>query len=346
MRRSGRYRGSRRSGGFVIPVLVVLCIIAAGALYVINNNMTFTREGSFFFNEKEVEPEKVEANLIIDSAEDQLQEQIEIREETPPASETGSETKALFVPIGTVKSAELFEAELMVAEAKKVNTLAFEVKAEDGTLAFSTNTMFGQSTGLAGESSVLSENIDKAKEAGYKVAFYLSCFKDNEAARKNQEHSVRTENKIIWLDGENTRWLSAYSETARAYLVDVIEELCAFSPDELILSNISFPVLGKTELVAYPDGGKDKSLVLAEFMKEASAAAGETPLSAVFENYNGIYLERSGQSVGAFAEVFDKLYVSRDAAKERAKLSDITVAKDKIIPIVPEAYGEEFMIKE
>ena len=67
-RSSGRYRGSRRSGGVLIPLLVVLCIAAAVTLYVINNNMTFTREGSFFIPEKEVRTEKAEANLIIDEA--------------------------------------------------------------------------------------------------------------------------------------------------------------------------------------------------------------------------------------------------------------------------------------
>ena len=49
MKKQRRYRGSRQKIGFFIPALVVLCLIAAASLYVINNNMTFTKEGSYFW---------------------------------------------------------------------------------------------------------------------------------------------------------------------------------------------------------------------------------------------------------------------------------------------------------
>ena len=74
MKNQRRYRGSRRKIGLLIPVLVVLCIIAATALYVINNNMTFTKEGSFFIPEKDETPQDVEANLVIEEPEVEIEE--------------------------------------------------------------------------------------------------------------------------------------------------------------------------------------------------------------------------------------------------------------------------------
>ncbi len=346
MKRSGRYRGSRRGGGVIIPVLVVLCLIAAGALYVINNNMTFTREGSFFLPERsQKEPEKVEANLIIDSGEEEIETNVNLNEELPSQSEVSEKTKAMFVPIGSVKNIELFMAELDSAAQKGIETLVLEVKAEDGALAFSTATKIGQSTLLSGDDGIFTENLKLARDRGYRIAFYLSCFKDNEAARRNQEYSARTENKIIWLDGENVRWLSAYSENARGYVTALMEELRAFSPDEFILSNISFPVYGKTELISYPDGGKGKSEILRGFIEEARSAAGDVPLSAVYENYSGGYLEKSGQKAEDFT-VFDKLYISREGGKLSSPISDAGIQHDRIIPIQSDISDDDFLIKE
>ena len=342
-RSSGRYRGSRRSGGALIPVLVVLCIAAAATLYVINNNMTFTREGSFFLPEKEEKTERVEANLIIDK--DVATQEKETVAITPPEVENAKEnTRAMFVPIGSVKNAELFAAELDAAAQKGIERLVLEVKADDGTLAFSTATKIGKSTLLSGDDAVFNANLKLARESGYKIAFYLSCFKDNEAARRNQEYSARTENKVIWLDGENVRWLSAYSEEARGYITALMKELVLFAPDEFILSNISFPVYGKTELIAYPDGGTGKSAILKSFIEEAQEAAENIPLSAVYENYKGDYLRKSGQNAEDFT-VFDKLYISREGGRLSAPMRDAGVEHEVIIPIQSDASEGDFLIK-
>ena len=343
-RSSGRYRGSRRSGGVLIPLLVVLCIAAAVTLYVINNNMTFTREGSFFIPEKEVRTEKVEANLIIDEAPAEEEKKEAVATVSPEAEEKKANMRSMFVPIGSVKNAELFAAELDAAAGKGVETLVLEVKADDGTLAFSTETKIGQSTLLAGEDSIFNANLKLARERGYKVAFYLSCFKDNEAARRNQEYSVRTENKIIWLDGENVRWLSAYSEEARGYITDLMKELVLFTPDEFILSNISFPVFGKTELISYPDGGTGKSAILKSFIADVKSAAGSIPISAVYENYKGEYLRKSGQNAEDFTE-FDKLYISRDGGRLTAPMRDAGVEHEEIIPIQSDVSDGNFLLK-
>ncbi len=343
MKNQRRYRGSRRKIGLLIPVLVVLCIIAATALYVINNNMTFTKEGSFFIPEKDETPQDVEANLVIEEPEVEIEP-----EQMPVVVPQGnvSDVRGYFVPVGSVKSVELFDAELIAAKTAGANTLILEVKAEDGTLAYATKTRIGMSTGLAGDSAMLSESINKARESGYRVALYMSCFKDNEAARKNQIYSVRTANKIIWLDGENMRWLSPYSEEACEYLAETVRELAEFSPDEIILSNISFPTFGKTEIIEYENGGVSKEEKISEFIEELKSASGEIKLSAVYENYKGNALSRSGQSTDAFANAFDTVYVKESGGNNTASFASVADKFKNAVPIKSSPAGNEYVIKK
>lgn len=348
MKKSRRYRGARSGGiGLLIPVLVVLCVVAAGALYVINDNMTFTRDGSFFLTGKEEKTHKeIEPSLII---EDEVSSEAESREpENIPVSSVNDEEKkekVLFVPIGSVKSKELFAAEIEKARSMGANKLALEVKAEDGTLAFVTKTKIGLSTALSGDSEVLHANVKTAREAGYSVAFFLSCFKDNEAARQNQEYAARTENKIIWLDGENVRWLSPYSESARNYLIEVSKELLEFSPDEMIYSNISFPVKGKTEIISYEDGGVSKRDALAGFMNSLKENLSGIKLSAVYENYGDSYIKQSGQTAKAFDEIFETVYVNRNGGKYTDGFDVVAELFKKPVAIENAPSGEEFMIR-
>lgn len=350
MKRQGRYRGTRKSIGVLIPMLVVLCVIAAAALYVINNNTTYSKEGASVLPEKKEKQEEVTEPIIIVENDDGSSEVVETSEETPLVAEE-REMKALLIPIASVRSKDAFVNELASAKGLDVNTLVLEVKAEDGSLAFATKSALGAKNELTGDDAVLSEVITKAKEEGYRVAFYVSCFRDNETAKKNATCAVRTASKVLWIDGEvgqyrEMRWLSPYSESATTYLTDIISELAALSPDEIILSNVSFPAIGKTEIIAYEDNGVKKSDKLLQFITSAKQAAGGTKLSAVYENYTGSALTESGQSAEMFANVFDTVYINLNADKKTASFEDVKDNFEKAIPVANAATGSEYIIKK
>ncbi len=352
-KQSRRYRGARSGGiGVLIPVLIVLCIIAAGILYFVNDNMTFTLDGAFLSQNKDkTTANDVSANLIIETPDEtdavQPEDILPEPEAGTPASDETDGVHALFIPIGEVKSEELFAAKLSEIPAdKKINTLILEVKAEDGTLAFSSESPLATAAAVSGDDGALSRVIQSAKEKGYRVSLYMSCFKDNEAARKSQDESARTKNKIIWLDNGNMRWLSAYSDKAREYLVSSIKKLSSLSPDEIILSNISFPAEGKTELLSYDEKAGTKEEMLQTFIADAKAAAGNIPLSAVYENYNDVCIKQSGQTPGLFSE-FEHLYVANAATKFRNPADNARELFDeeKIIAMSPTPIGDEFVVK-
>ncbi len=350
-----RYRGAKSGGiGVLIPVLIVLCVIAAGILYFVNDNMTFTLDGTFLSSAKKTDlPDDVSANLIIESPEQtpavQPEEILPEPEEETPAPEEAGGVRALFIPIGEVKSEELFAAKLSEISAdKKINTLVLEVKAEDGTLAFSSDAPLAAAAAVSGDDGTLSRVMQSATEKGYRVSLYMSCFKDNEAARKSQEESARTKNKIIWLDNGNVRWLSVYSDSAREYLVSSIKKLSSLSPDEIILANVSFPAEGKTELLSYDEGSGTKQEMLKRFIADAKTAAGNVPLSAVYENYNDSRIAESGQTPELFSE-FERLYVAsaqtkfRNSGDSAHKLFD--GKETRLIVMSPAPSEDEFVIK-
>ncbi len=354
-RTTRRYRGAKRGGiGILIPVLIVLCVIAAGVLYFINDNMTFTLDGSFLSSGREKEfGNEIDANLIIENPAEEAPASIpEIPEEKAPdvpPEQKESGIRSLFVPIGDVKSAELFSATLSEIPAdKRINTLVFEVKAEDGTLAFSSDSPIAVAAAVSGDDATLSAAIKTAKDNGYRVALYMSCFKDNEAARKNQGYGARTANKIIWLDNGNVRWLSAYSSSAQEYLISAVKKLASLAPDEIILSNISFPAEGKTEILAYDEALGTKQEMLESFIADAKEAAGNVPLSAVYENYNDACISASGQTPEIFSG-FDRLYVNDASGKFRngaESARGLFAEHDiKLIPVSPTPAEDEFMIK-
>ena len=353
-RQNRRYRGSRSGGiGVLIPVLIVLCVIAAGLLYFVNDNMTFTLDGTFLSPDKEkTSGSDVSANLIIESPEDAPAAQPDETLPEPEAETTVPEkdagVRALFIPIGEVKSEELFAAKLSEISAdKRINTLVLEVKAEDGTLAFSSDSPLASAAAVSGDDGTLSRVMQSAKEKGYRVFLYMSCFKDNEAARKSQEESARTGNKIIWLDNGNVRWLSAYSEAAREYLISSIKKLSSLSPDEIILSNISFPAEGKTELLSYDKSSGTKTEMLEGFIADAKTAAGNISLSAVYENYNKSCVAESGQTPELFS-AFERLYFASAGTKFRngADNAGELFGENEIIGMSPASDEDEFVVRK
>lgn len=353
-RQNRRYRGGRSGGiGVLIPVLIVLCIIAAGILYFLNDNMTFTLDGTLLSPDKpKTSDSDISANLIIESPEETPAVQPDETLPEPEAEVTSPEddagVRALFIPIGEVKSEELFAARLSEISAdKKINTLVLEVKAEDGTLAFSSDSPLAVAAAVSGDDDALSRVMQSAREKGYRIALYMSCFKDNEAARKSQEESARTKNKIIWLDNGNVRWLSAYSEPAQEYILSSVKKLSSLSPNEIILSNVSFPAEGKTELLSYDKSSGTKTEMLEGFIADAKTSAGTIPISAVYENYNDSCIAESGQTPDLFS-AFERLYLAsagtrfRNGAGNAGELFEET----EIVVMTPTPGEDDFVIKK
>ncbi len=351
------YRGTRRGIGFLIPTLVVLCIAAAAVLYFVNNNMTYTEDGSYFSlpdKKKKETKETTSVNIVVEDENGEAEKEIvggaEKDTEKTPVTPEITEVRAHFIGIDSVKSAELLASELTALEGKGYNTVALEVKADDGRLAFDPENPMSDKAGLTGDDAVLSSAIEKVRASGFKVALYMSCFKDNETAWKNQECAVRGQRYIVY-DAENMRWLSPYSAEARAYLTGIVKKLSGFGPDEIILSNVSFPLITQSGITVYDTTLGTKDDMLKAFISDALKASGGVELSAVYGNYNSRVLDISGQSISTFGSAFSKLYVDRNAGYYTRALDDLMPEIDgkayKIVPVIQSVNDiPEYMVKK
>ncbi len=357
MRRGRKnYRGAKRGlTGAAIPVLVVLCIIAAVVLYFVNDSSVYTKEGDSVVatKEKTVDEKAPDvSDVVIEQVESSGSENNE--EDKVVTEEKNKEVRAMFIGISDVKDSVRFSEKLEEAKNNgRINTVVLEVKAEDGTLAFAIDHSFVTDKQLSGEDELLKNAISEAKEKGFSVALYISCFKDNGAAHSNFENAIiQKDNGWVWRDESDSRWLSAYSENSQGYIIGIIEKLAGFSPDEFILANVSFPALGNIGSIDYGENTTQKTDVISDFVGKAVKAAENVPVSAVYENYDTNRLSGSGQDIGVFKRGFKTLYVARDSAKNtlsfdtaRTSVGDDTY---KLIPIASEFGADvtEFMIKK
>ncbi|MEG2569981.1 MAG: putative glycoside hydrolase, partial [Clostridia bacterium] len=170
----------------------------------------------------------------------------------------------------------------------------------------------------------------------------ISCFRDNRAPRREQTLACRTKNKVIWLDSNNITWLNPFVPKARTYITTLISELYDIGFREVMLSNVSFPVVGKTSILHYPDeASATKQSAISTFLGEVKALAASKNglhISAVFDDRTkkGETLP-GGQALADFTSAFYRVYAPADGADSAifAKINAIITDKNVLNRFVP-----------
>lgn len=269
------YRGSRGQIGCLIPTLVVLCICAALILLFLNKNLAFTSEGmtlSLPFSGREIvigsSSQEQPPNLIIEPEIKETDPEPAAEISEPPPTRDEYETrveKSVFIPLEVLLDSKRFDELYANLSSERVNTVILEVKADSGRLSFSSAAELAKTAGAGVvDNTALKNTLTKLTRDGYNVAAQLSCFRDNLAPRRAQAHAARTKNRVIWLDYRNITWLNPYTDAAQDYIIELIDEVYDLGFHEIILTNISFPHVGKTSLLYYSEeketGDKQKAI--------------------------------------------------------------------------------------
>lgn len=260
------YRGGRRSVGFLIPTLVVLCVIAAFVLFYLQKNLAFTPDGMqlklpFTDNTINFGGGKSEDVPLVVEQEEQSTDAVKPEEkeepkvpETPavPEYETRVEN-SVFLPRDVVLDPVKLDTAITALDGTQINTVILEVKAESGLLSFHASSELAADVEInTTDNAVLTAALTKIKDKGLQAVAQMSAFRDNRMAKRNQPLACRTKKKVIWLDRNNITWLNPYIPEARGYLTSLISDLYAIGFREVLLTNISFPVRGKVNLLYYP----------------------------------------------------------------------------------------------
>lgn len=306
-----RYRGNRRRVGFLIPTLIILCVLAAITLIYLNANLTVTEKGTELrlpFSEKTIliggDKEKVEdVPLIIEEAQPSG---LESKEE-PDEYKTRIET-SIFLPMDVVLDSDTLDTSLELLKDSSINTVVLEVKADDGKLAFKTSDPTAVEYNINQEDGTqLADALAKIKAAGLNAVAQISCFRDDLMPREAQTLACRSKKKVIWLDEDECTWLNPYSDSAREYIINVIEDVCEIGFSEILLTHLSFPMDGETSVIHYSKEESKQGAIKA-FFDELSALAEtnkDLRIAAVYDNYNN---EESGQVLSDMVSSFYRIY--------------------------------------
>ena len=124
----------------------------------------------------------------------------------------------------------------------------FDMKADDGTLAFVSASPLAVSAGVnaaAGANEAIAAL--NAQEGLYTVA-RLSCFRDNTLPRQRNDLALRS-SLGNWRDEDNIRWLSPAYQENRQYISDLCLELAGLGFDEILLDYAAFPLTGNLDAI-------------------------------------------------------------------------------------------------
>ena len=174
---------------------------------------------------------------------------------------------------------------------------------------------------------------------GLTVTARFSCLHDARAANSNvRAMGLRNTGGYIFYDGNNSQWLDPSKPAAREYLCGLAAEIAALGVDEILLTDLSYPTVGKINKIDYNGDGpieENLALLLRE-MRTALEPFGtvlsvELPESVVSQGFD----EVSGQRMSVIAPLVDRVYAVT-AADRAESLSAAVAAVSESTLFVPE----------
>ena len=148
----------------------------------------------------------------------------------------------------------------------------------------------------------------------------IACFRDPRGANSNvQRLGLKNTGGYIFYDGNNTQWLDPAKPDARAYLCALAAEAAALGFDEILLTDVGYPTVGKLNKIAYGDAPLAENLTL--FLEEMGAALAPYDVTLSVETMGSVLTGTEDPS-GLTAEVLtgrvDRVYVPAEDLPESA----------------------------
>ena len=249
------YRGRKSKTKIALTVLLVFVILAAVVVMLLQRNIVYDETGTPRLElpwqteepaEKEAVPGPDDLDLTIEELPlEELSSQMVIR--------------AYAMPVGTLTKAA-WEDAMLHAQAKTCEGIAVTLKDSAGNVYFDTEAAVPYSVKTADDSaSVLTEMTAGASES-YTIA-RISCFRDPKAADSHTTTmGLMNTGGYIFYDGNNSRWIDPGKEEARSYLTALIQDVAELGFDEILLTDVSYPLEGKLDKIQYGEGDRPQKL--------------------------------------------------------------------------------------
>ena len=144
---------------------------------------------------------------------------------------------------GFVAAADVTESTLRYYAGKMgdFDALVLELKAADGFLRWKSGVALADSFAVNGTLE-LAELLEPLKEQGVYLIAQISALADNAMAQRNTPIALKSAvTGQPFTDGAGNSYLDPYSESTRAYLIELMAELQRMGFDEVLLSGVNCP---------------------------------------------------------------------------------------------------------
>ena len=265
------YHGRNRFGTFLkvlIVLLLLLLAVGVAALFFLEPYLVYSADGVRlelppFFQKQEDDPVTVTQPPVVVSTVQPT--------ETPIAQE---DFRGVLLDRAALYDGTA-EAQGQQAGA---NAILFDMKADDGTLAYISQQEMAQNAGVCAEDPAINAAVQLVNSGELYTVARVSCFRDNTVPRWSNSWAVRSSSGN-WRDEGNSRWLSVGNAEARAYVVGICQELAGLGFDEILLDNCGFPVQGRVDRIRSGDDYDPDTLTgpVEQFFQELQTALADYP---------------------------------------------------------------------
>ena len=231
---------------------------------------------------------------------------------------------------------DLFRQKLSESGA---NAVLVDFKTDDGELVFPSTVQAAQDIGACTHTvENAPDTVRQLQEKGYAVIFRVSCFEDALAAAYLPGAAVtEADGKTVWLDdsaqNNGSGWLNPYSDTAKLYLLQIVEDAVEFGADMVLLDGVSFPAGRYLERAVFPGEAEStfsRNAVLHDFIEQAKQVTGDVPLAVSMSLPAALSGDQTLYSGGIFDSAADYAVVDfrRSTLTDGAALGETTYSAD------------------
>ena len=327
------YRGRTPKWRIALMALLVVVILAAVAVMALSRFIVYDEEGT---PQMELPWQEEPA---VEPAEEISEPPLDLTIEEPVKPRV---LRGFCTPVPLTRES-WSDSNDRAKESFDCNAAAVTLKDAAGNVYFNSTTALPGTVQLQEETdAALAEVVAYCQSTeGHSIA-RLSCFHDPKAANRDVENmGLKNTGGYIFYDGNNSQWLDPAKPAAREYLCGLAKEAAELGFDEILLTDVSYPTVGKLNKIDYGEG--EKGGHLADFLEEMRAALApygvmlsiEVPKAVISQGAD----ENAGRLLADIAPKVDRIYAPTDAAEIPALAQAVRTASQfaEFVPELAEA---------
>lgn len=318
----GRARTTRRRLLIGLLVFIVLLLAAVVGFFFLQEYIVATPEGfrfEFPFSQPAggAEDPASSPNGQADAPEDPDSTPDEPAAPEEPEEEPESFTQAIEGDIAQVGDANYRAQLLTQAQQSGANTLVFTVKDANGSVYIPTDSALANQIGAVAADASVAEGLQALRQSGMHLTARLSANRDNLGARGMRDSALQTSSGAIWLDYDMIPWLAPSGAQTAEYLGQLAASCQQLGFDGLLLTNVGYPVRGRTNLIT-TDQNADKAALVTQMVSSIRSRVPDMTLAIELtdEAATAFSDANSGQVVNSLKAVCDQLVIATDTAED------------------------------